>query len=85
VNICAGFGPEDFSGGGHVAGDGAEEASSVRLKFANHILIEDTVDNGVVLFFEPRAVVGPAEVSVVGRDGATLASYQEFGDFGPST
>jgi hypothetical protein len=85
VNFCAGFGPQDFSGGGHVVGDGAEEALSVRLTFANDILIADTVDNGVVLFFEPRAVVGPADVSVFGRDGVRLVSYQEFGDFAPLT
>ena len=84
VNFCAGFGPQDFSGGGHVVGDGAEKATSVRLKFANDILIEDTVDNGVVLFFEPRTVVAPADVSVVDENGATLVSYVEFGDFAPS-
>ena len=83
VNFCAGFGPQDFLCGGHVVGDGAEKATSVRLKFANDILIEDTVDNGVVLFFEPRAVVAPADVSVVDGKGVTLVSYLEFGDFAP--
>ena len=83
VNFCAGFGPQDFSGGGHVVGDGAEKAASVRLSFANGIVIEDTVDNGVVLFFEPRAVVAPANVSVIDGNGATLASYVEFGVFAP--
>lgn len=57
MNFCAGFGPEDFTGGGHVVGDGAEKASSVLLTFANDIFIEDTIDNGVVLFHEPRNVV----------------------------
>lgn len=85
VNFCAGFGPQNFSGGGHVVGDGAEKATSVRLTFANDIVIEDTVDNGVVLFFESRAVVAPADVSVFDRDGALLVSYPEFGDFAPST
>jgi hypothetical protein len=84
VNFCAGFGPQDFSGGGHVVEDGAERATSVRLRFTNEILIEDTVNNGVVLFFEPQAVVTPAEVSVVDGSGATLVSYLEFGDFAPS-
>lgn len=85
VNFIAGFGPQDFSGGGNVVGDGAEKADSVRLTFANDIVIEDTVDNGVVLFFEPRAVVCPADVSILDRDGTTLVSYQEFGVFAPST
>jgi len=83
VNFCAGFGPQDFSGGGHVVGDGSEKATSVRLTFANDIRIEDTVDNGVVLFFEPRTAVAPAEVSVIDDMGATLVSYVEFGDFAP--
>jgi len=85
VNFCAGFGPQDFSGGGNVVGDGAEQASSVRLTFANGVVLEDIVDNGVVLFFEPRAVVGPADVTVLDGDGTTLVSYQEFGDFAPPT
>jgi len=85
VNFCAGFGPQGFSGGGNVVGDGAEQASSVRLTFANEAVIEDTVDNGVVLFFEPRAVVCPADVSILDQDGTTLVSYQAFGDFAPPT
>ncbi len=85
MNFCAGFGSQDFSGGGHVVGDGAEEATSVRLAFANDILIEDTVDNGVVLFFEPRVVVAPADVTVLDEMGATLVSYVEFGGFAPSS
>jgi len=84
VNFCAGFGPESFTGGGHVVGEGAEKARSVRLTFANDVLIEDTVDDGVVLFFEARAVVAPADVSVFDEAGATLASYREFADFAPS-
>jgi hypothetical protein len=85
VNFCAGFGSQDFSGGGLVVGVGAERAYSVRLTFVNDILIEDTVDNGAVLFFESRPVVAPADVSVFDRDGAMLVSYQEFGDFAPSS
>jgi len=84
VNFCAGFGPRDFTGGGRVVGDGAERAASVRLRFTNDILIEDTVDDGVVLFFEPRAVVSPADVSVVDGNGVTLVSYPAFGDFAPA-
>ena len=85
VNFCAGFGPHDFTGGGHVVGDGAEMAASVRLTFANEIVIEDTVDSGVVLFFEPRTVVAPAEVSVFDESGSTLVSYKEFDGFAPSS
>ena len=68
-----------------MVGDGAEKANSVRLTFANDIVIEDTIDNGVVLFFEPRAVVAPADVSLLDGRGATLVLYQEFGGFAPSS
>ena len=81
VNFCAGFDPESFTGGGHVVGDGAESARSVRLTFANDIMIEDTIDNGVVLFFEPHRVVAPAEVAINDDNGVALATYMEFMDF----
>ncbi len=68
-----------------MVGDGAEMAASVRLTFANEIVIEDTVDSGVVLFFEPRTVVAPAEVSVFDESGSTLVSYKEFDGFAPSS
>ena len=80
VNFTAGFGPKGFTGGGHVIGDGVENARSVRLTFANDIVIEDTIDNGVVLFFEPHRVVAPAEVAVIGGDGGALVTYMEFVD-----
>jgi len=83
VNICAGFGPQDFTGGGHVVGDGAEKAASVRLTFANDIVIEDTIDNGVVLFYEPHNVVMPTDVTIVDDGGNVLATYQEFTAFSP--
>jgi len=57
----------------------------VRLTFGNGQLVEDTVDNGVVLFFEPRAVVGPVDVSILDAAGGTLVSYPEFGGFAPPT
>lgn len=79
VNFAAGFGADGFVGGGWVIGDGSEQASSVRLAFANGVTIEDTVDRGVVLFFEPRRVVTPAIVDILDGKGLTLVTYQEFG------
>jgi hypothetical protein len=81
VNFTAGFSAESFAGGGWVVGDGSQHASSVRLAFANDIVVEDTVDNGVVLFFEPHRVVAPAEVAVIDRNGGVLVTYMEFVDF----
>ena len=83
VNLCAGIGPQSFTAGGHVEGDGAENAASVRLSFADGGEIEDSVDNGVVLFFEPRAIVAPVDVSILDGNGAVLATYQEFTGLAP--
>jgi hypothetical protein len=38
-----------------VIGDGAEQAGLVRLTFTGGSAIEDTVENGVVLFFASRS------------------------------
>jgi hypothetical protein len=55
----------------------------VRLTFANDIVIEDTIDNGVVLFYEPHNVVMPTDVTIVDDGGNVLATYQEFTAFSP--
>ncbi len=61
----------------------AEPAASVRLSFADGGELEDTVDNGVVLFFKPIAIVAPVDVSVLDGYGAVLATYQEFTGLAP--
>ena len=50
VNFAARFGPDAFTGGGRVVGEGAERARVVRLTFANAVVVEDTVEGGVVLY-----------------------------------
>ena len=65
-------------------GNGAENAASVRLSFADGGEIEDTIDNGVVLFFEPRAIVAPVDVSIL--DGGREVYWptdQEFTGLAP--
>jgi hypothetical protein len=42
-----------------VIGDGAEQADLVRLTFTGGSAIEDTVKNGVVLFFASRSPLVP--------------------------
>jgi hypothetical protein len=42
-----------------VEGDGAENTASVRLSFADGGEIEDSVDNGVVLFLNPEPLLRP--------------------------
>lgn len=83
VNFTAGFGADNFTGGGWVIGDGSEHARSVSLTFANDITIEDTVDDGVVLFFEPHKVVMPVEVAVNDGNGDALVRYMEFVGLAP--
>lgn len=81
VNFVAGFGPDTLVGGGSVVGDGAERAHLVRLTFSNGIVIEDTTEGGVILYFEPRRVVTPAEADILVADGTSLVRYAEFGGF----
>ena len=44
--------------------------------------MEDTVENGIVLFFEPRGLSFPADAEILDKQGRLLASYKEF-DRGP--
>ena len=83
VNFAAGFGPDGFTAGGHVEGDGSEHAVTVRLSFNDGRTMEDTVENRVVLFFETGAPAFPARVDILDGRGTLLANYEEF-DQGPS-
>ena len=47
---------------------------------ADGTTIEDTVDNGVVLFFASPGVTLPAKVAILGTAGNVLAEYDEFRD-----
>jgi hypothetical protein len=53
----------------------------VRLIFADGLTMEDTVENGIVLFCEPRGVSFPADVRILDDQGTLLASYKAFDDF----
>lgn len=81
VNFTAGFGAEGFTAGRWVIGDGAEQASLVRLTFANGVTIEDGIEGGAVLFFEPRIVSFPADVVILDYSGRPLVTYKAFDYF----
>lgn len=81
VNVAATWNAQQFSAGGHVTGQGAEAARLVRLTFADGTAIEDTVDNGVVLFATSPGVTFPARVEILDTAGTTLAEYDEFAEF----
>jgi hypothetical protein len=62
-----------------------QDVGSVRLTFANDIMIEDTIDDGWVLFSEPHRVVTPAEVVINDGNGDALVTCMEFVDLAAST
>ena len=78
INFAAGFGAHGFTAGGNIEGTGSEHARSVRLTFADGYTIDDTVENGIVLFFEPIQVAFPADVEILDENGGRLANYKEF-------
>ena len=82
VNFAAQFGPDHFAAGGHVEGSGSEKAVKVRLIFADGFTLEDSVDAGIVLFFEPRSLAFPADVEILDEHVGLLTKYKEF-DRGP--
>lgn len=81
INFTAGFGAHGFSAGGNIEGTGSEHAHSVRLTFADGNTIDDTVENRIVLFFEPIQVAFPADVEILDESGRRLANYKEFEGF----
>jgi hypothetical protein len=78
VNFAAGAGPGGFSAGGRVEGSGSEHAAHVRLIFTDGLTPEDTVENGIVLFFEPRPVRFPADVEILDNRRKLLAHDVAF-------
>jgi hypothetical protein len=78
VNFTAGFGASGFAAGGNVEGLGAEQAKHVRMTFADGFVLADSVDSGIVLFFEPRTMAFPAEVEILDAEGSVLAVYRAF-------
>jgi len=81
VNFTAGFGESGFSAGGRVQGMGADRAKHVRMTFADGVVLADSVDSGIVLYFEPRAMAFPADITILDTEGSILASYRAFDQF----
>lgn len=81
VNFAAAWSADLFAAGGNVTGHDAKAACLVRLTFADGTAIDDTVDNGVVLFLTSPGVTFPARVEILDTAGNTLAGYDEFTEF----
>lgn len=82
INFAAALGPDGFTAGGRIEGSGSEHAAEVRLLFNDDFTMDDVVQNGIVLFFEPRGLTLPADAEIFDRQGRLLARYKEF-DRGP--
>ena len=78
VNFAGWGWPGGFSGGGRVVGSGCEEATRVRLRFKNGVELEDTVDDGLVLFIADRVVKVPASADILDSAGLPMASHPAF-------
>ena len=76
LNLGAwGWPDHGFCGGGKVIGTGREAAGRVRLRFKNGVELEDTVDDGLVLFMTDRVVQVPTSVGILDGGGLILASH----------
>jgi hypothetical protein len=78
VNLGGGGRPQQFYVGGQVLEQGAEVAR-VRLRAANGTVLEDTVEDGVVLFLTDDAVQAPIAAELLDRSGHVLNQHIAMG------
>lgn len=79
VNLAARWGPDGFYGGGTVAGEGAQRARRVRLRFPGGITLDDDTRGGAVVFGVEQEVRFPAQVDVLDASGTLMSTYPELG------
>lgn len=78
VNFCGWGWPRAFSGGGWVTGNGSAAAARVRLRFQRGLVLEDTIEDGVVLLIGDVRIDMPATAEILDADGSLLASHSAF-------
>jgi hypothetical protein len=83
ANLGGGGWPGDFYAGGRVLA-GGQDVARVRLRSANGIELEDTVDEGVVLFVTDQYITLPLQAELYDRAGALVWQHPVF-DLGRST
>jgi hypothetical protein len=81
VNLGGGGWPAQFFMGGTVHDHGLDVAR-VRLVGANGTTVEDTVDDGLVLFITAEPVEAPIQVELLDRNGALVGQHPAF-DYQP--
>jgi hypothetical protein len=70
--------PDHFHAGGYVA-DHGEHIARVRLTAKNGTQIEDTVDNGIVLFISEQPVELPIEAELYNATGQLVYHHRVLG------
>jgi hypothetical protein len=78
VNFGGWWGPELFCAGGEVIGTDAELSHLVELVFGDRTTLQDTVDNGLVLFLQERTLRPPAVAKITDKQGNLLAEHVAF-------
>jgi hypothetical protein len=78
VNLGGGGWLQQFYAGGQVLEEGAEVAR-VRLRAANGTVLEDTVEDGVVLFLTDDAVQMPVAAELLDGSGHVLSQHIAMG------
>ena len=74
VNFGGWWGADGFCAGGDVIGTGSDQARHVRLSFVDGTTVEDSVDDGVVLFLVEHGVRLPATASILDANGTVIAT-----------
>jgi hypothetical protein len=78
VNLGSGGWPRQFFAGGRVL-DNGREVVRVRLRAANGVELEDTVDDGLVLFLTDDEVHVPVEAALIDRGGTIISRHVAIG------
>lgn len=78
ANLGGGGWPRDFYAGGRVEEDDGRVARA-RLRAANGVVLEDTVDEGVVLFVTNDEVQLPLAVELLDARGEVVSQHRWFG------
>jgi hypothetical protein len=77
VNLGGGGGPDNFYAGGHVIDNGLDIVR-VRLVANNGTMLEDTVQDGIVLFVTGSRVELPLQAELYDREDRLVASHSVF-------
>lgn len=75
VNLAAGWRGDLFWAGGRVHNKGLDVVR-VRLIAANHVILEDLVQDGLVLFVPDQAVQRPLQAELYDRSGTVVGTHQ---------